>query len=75
MSAPVDCDPVVALLPLHPPDAVQDVALLDVHDSVELPPRATLLGLALRLTVGGGALTVTVADWAALPRAPVQVRV
>ena len=33
------------------------------------------LGLALKLTVGAGALTETVADCAALPPVPVQVRV
>ena len=75
VSAPVDCDPLVALLPLQSPDAAQEVALVDDHDSVELPPLATLPGLALKLTVSAGAVTVTVADCAALPPAPVQVRV
>ncbi len=71
----MDCDPLVALLPLHPPDAVQDEALVEDHDSVELLPLAMLLGLALKLTVGAGEVTVTVADCAALPPAPVQLRV
>lgn len=73
--APMDCDPLIDLLPLHCPDAVQDDALVDDHDRVELLPLAMLLGLALKLTVGAGELTVTVADCAALPPAPVQVRV
>jgi hypothetical protein len=71
----VECEPLVASLPLHPPEAVQDVALVDDQDSVELPPLAMVLGLALKLTVGAGEVTVTVADCAALPPAPVQVRV
>jgi hypothetical protein len=34
-----------------------------------------VLGLALRVTVGGREVTVIVADWAALPPVPVQVKV
>ena len=75
MRAPLECDPLVAWVPLQPPDAAQEVALVDVQDSVELPPLATVLGLALKLTVGASEVTVTVADCAALPPAPVQVRV
>jgi hypothetical protein len=56
------------LLPDQPPEAVQAVALLETQLKVELAPLATVLGLALMLTVApGAALTVTVADWAALP--------
>jgi hypothetical protein len=54
--------PLVALLPLQAPEAVQEVALLEDHVSVELPPLDTLVGLALRETVGGVAATVTVTD-------------
>jgi hypothetical protein len=74
VSAPVDCDPLNALLPDQAPEAVQAVALVDDQVSVDPLPLATVLGLALKLTVAVGcALTVTVADWAALPPAPVQV--
>jgi hypothetical protein len=72
----VDCDPLVASEPLHPPDAVQAVALVEVQVSVDALPLVTLEGLALRDTVGaGGAVTVTVADCEADPPAPVQVKV
>jgi hypothetical protein len=71
----VECVPPIASVPLHPPDAVHDVALVEDQDSVELPPFATVLGLALKLTVGAGEVTVTVEDCAALPPVPVQVRV
>ena len=71
----MECDPLVASLPLQPPEAVQEVAFLDDQDKVELPPLAMVLGLALKLTVGAGEVTVTVADCAALPPAPVQVSV
>ncbi len=71
----MDCEPLVASLLDQAPDATQEVALVEVHDSVEVPPLVTVLGLALKVTVGAGEVTVTVADCAALPPAPVQVRV
>jgi hypothetical protein len=73
LSAPVDCEPLLAKVPDQPPEAVHAVALLEDQVNVELPPLATLLGLALIVTDGAGAETVTVADWLALPPAPVQV--
>jgi hypothetical protein len=64
------------LLPVQPPEAVQAVALLETQLNVEVPPLATVLGLALMLTVALGVLlTVTVADCAALPPVPVQFSV
>ena len=74
-SAPVERDPLVAWLPLQPPEAVHEVALVDDQDSVELAPLATVLGLALKLTVGAGAVAVTVTDCTAFPPAPGQVSV
>ena len=74
--APVDCDPLAALVPAQAPEAVQEVALVADQVSVELAPLATVLGAALKLTVGAGAVTETVADWVALPPpVPVQVSV
>ncbi len=61
-------------VPDQAPEAVQDVALLDDQVSVDALPLLIVLGLALKITVGAGfALTVTVADCAALPPLPVQV--
>ncbi len=71
----MDCDPLTALLPDQAPEAVQEVALVLDHVRVELAPLATVLGLAVKLTVGAADVTVTVADCAALPPAPVQVSV
>jgi len=65
----------VVSLPDQAPEALQDVALVETQDNVELLPLATVLGLALKVTVGAGEVTVTVADCAALPPAPVQVSV
>jgi hypothetical protein len=73
----VDCDPLTALVPDHAPEAVHAVALVEDQVSVELPPEASELGLALILTVGaadGVPATVTVADWVAEPLGPLQVK-
>ena len=75
MSAPVDWEPLVVLIPDHPPAALQDVALVADQVRVELEPEEMLLGEALMLTVGAEVLTETVADWDALPPKPVQVNV
>jgi hypothetical protein len=54
---------------------VQEVALVDDQLNVEALPLATVLGLAVSVTVGAGAVTDTVADCVSLPPAPVQVKV
>jgi hypothetical protein len=46
--------PLVPLLPLQAPEAVHEVALLDDHVNVELPPLDTLVGLALSVTATVG---------------------
>ena len=74
MSAPVDWVPEVALAPDQPPEAVQEVALVEDQVSVEDPPLATDAGFAASDTVGTGGDTVTVADALALPPEPEQVR-
>ena len=72
--APVLCVPLVALAPLQAPEAVHEVALVELHVSVELPPPATEVGFAANVTVGAGT-TVTVAVARALvPPVPVQVK-
>ena len=73
--AGVACEPAVASEPLQPPEAVQAVALVDdqVNDDVE--PLWTVAGFAVRVTVGAGVVTETVADCAAVPPVPLQVSV
>ena len=73
MRAPVDCEPLEALVPDQAPEAVQAVALLADQAKVELLPLAIVLGLADNATVGAGGVTDTVFDCVALPPAPVQV--
>jgi hypothetical protein len=75
VSAPVDWEPLRALLPDQAPEAVQAVAWVDDHVRVALPPLVIALGPTLRLTVGSGALTETVVDCTALPAGPRQVNV
>lgn len=58
----MDCEPFTALVPDQAPEAVQAVAFVDDHVSLELLPLATVLGLAIRVTVGAGAVTETVTD-------------
>ena len=75
LSAAVLCEPLVASLPLQPPEALQEAALVEAQVNVDVPPLAMVLGFAVSVTVGAGAVTVTVADCAALPPGPVQVSV
>jgi len=71
----VDCEPLKPLLPDQSPEAVHEVALVADHVNVALPPLATVLGPAVKVTVGAGCVTDTVADCDALPPVPVQVSV
>ena len=76
LSAPVDWLPEVALVPVQPPEAVQDVALVDDHVSIELLPAFTAVGFAASVTVGAGGApaTVTVTLCCAVPPPPVHCR-
>jgi hypothetical protein len=62
-SGPTLCVPLTALVPDHPPDAVQLVAFVADHVSVEEPPIATEVGLAVKVVTGaaggGGAVLPT----------------
>jgi hypothetical protein len=77
VKAPVLWPPLAAFAPANvPPVAVQEVALVELQVSVEVPPLAIKLELAVSVAVGTGlaGVTVTVAPEAALvPPGPVQV--
>jgi hypothetical protein len=66
--------PLAAFAPANvPPVAVHEVALVELQVKVEVPPLATVVGFAVNVAVGTGAM-VTVADAAVLvPPVPVQV--
>jgi hypothetical protein len=53
-SAPVDFEPLMAILPDHPPDAVHAVALLEDQVNMALFPLVIVLGLTDRATFGAG---------------------
>ena len=60
LSAPVLALPFVGLLPDQAPEAVQLLALLEDQLSIADPPLLTLVGVALRLTVGATTAAFTV---------------
>ena len=62
MIAPVDCEPLKAWPPDQLPAATQEVAFVDDQFKVAAPPLVTVPGVAVKVTVGGGAVTVTVVD-------------
>jgi hypothetical protein len=76
VSTPVDWLPLVAFAPANvPPVAVHEVALVELHVSVDVPPLAIVVGFAVRLAVGMVPI-VTVAVAAVLvPPAPAHVSV
>jgi hypothetical protein len=70
-----DCSvPDVALAPDHAPEALQALALADVHVKVVREPEATAVGFAEKLT-DGGLTSDTLALRAVVPPAPVHVSV
>ena len=67
--------PLVAALPVQPPEAVHEVALVLDQVNVELLPDVIKVGLAVKVTVGAGDVTVTVAFAGVEPPVPAQVSV
>jgi hypothetical protein len=73
VSAPVLWLPPVASAPLQPPEAMQEVALVELHVSVDAPPLTMDVGFAVSAIIGAGTtLTVAVAILL-VPPAPVHV--
>jgi hypothetical protein len=70
----VDCEPLTGSSPVQPLPAVQAVALLALQLKVALLPGVTVLGFAVKVTVGAALVTDTVAVWLAVPPGPLQVR-
>jgi hypothetical protein len=60
--AAVEREPLVPSAPDQPPDAVQAVAFVEDQVRRAVLPLVTLVGLALKVTLGSPAETVTVAD-------------
>ena len=78
VNVPVDCVPLVAFVPDHPPEAEQEVAFVVDQVSVALPPLAMVVGLKDSETAGAGEEadeTVTITVCEAWPPFPVHVSV
>jgi hypothetical protein len=64
-------------VPLQPPEAVHEVALVELQVSVEAPPAATVVGFAVKVAVDTGLIvtgaTVTLTVAVLVPPEPVQV--
>ena len=73
VSADVVAVPLTPFVPVHPPEAVQDVAFVEDQVSAEFAPLFTVVGLADRVTVGADDVTDTVATWVAVPPDPEQL--
>ena len=68
----IACEPDVAFVPVHPPLAVQEVALVELHDNVAEPPEVTDVWLAERVRVGVGAVYLVRKSSALHPSTPVS---
>ena len=68
----IDCEPEVVFVPVHPPLAVQEVALVELHVSVEELPLVTDVWLAERVRVGVGAVYLVRKSSTLHPSAPVS---
>jgi hypothetical protein len=78
LRAPVEALPAVGSVPLQLPDAVQEVALVELQLRADVPPLVTPVGVTAKLTDGaggGGAVTVMVVVAVPDPPGPVQVSV
>jgi hypothetical protein len=73
VSAPVGKVPLVALVPVQAPEAVQDVALVELHVSVDAPPLATEVGVAVSVAVAAGTTFTVTLDALLVPLAPLHV--
>jgi hypothetical protein len=71
LKAPVLCVPLAGFAPLQAPEAVQEVALAELHVNMDAPPLATDARDAVKVIVGA-MLTVTL-EALLLPPGPLQV--
>ena len=71
---PMTLVPLALKVPVQLPVALQDVAPpVELQVSVEVPPLATLVGFAVKLTVGAGSRVTVVVAVELLPPSPVQI--
>ncbi len=78
VNAPVLWVPLAASGPVQSPEAVQPVAFVELHVSVDEPPLVTDVGSAVKVTVGTGSVPVTAMlteSTSLVPPAPMHVNV
>jgi hypothetical protein len=68
----VFCVPLGASVPLQPPEAMHEVALLEFHVSTEMLPAATAVGEADKAAVGAGMSATVALAGGEVPPGPVQ---
>jgi hypothetical protein len=73
VKAPVLWLPLAVFVPLQPPDAIHDVAWVELHVNREAPPLAMVVGLAVSVAVGAGAMLTVAVAGVLVPPAPVHV--
>lgn len=73
VTAPVLWVPLVASVPPHPPEAVQEVALLEFQVRTAALPEATEVGAADNVAVGAGMRATVAVAGAETPPRPTQV--
>jgi hypothetical protein len=71
-SEPLDCEPLVAFLPDHAPEATHQSASSVDQVRVEAPPGLTVVGVAVSTITGARPDTETVVDCVTDPAAPVH---
>jgi hypothetical protein len=72
-TGPVLCVPLMLMPPLHAPDAVQLVALLEVHSKVAALPAATDTGETDNVTTGRGRIETVALAGDEIPPGPMQL--
>lgn len=73
VTGPVLCVPLAPFAPIQPPEAVQDVALVELHVSIEAPPLAIEAGCAVSVAVGAGTTATAAVATLLDPPVPVQI--
>jgi len=73
LKATVVCEPLVASVPVQPPEAEQFEASLALHLRTVAAPLFTVDGVAVKVTAGAEEATETVTDCDTLPRALLQL--
>ena len=73
VSAPVLCEPLAPFVPLQLPEAVHEVAFVELQVKVDALPLGTDVGFAVSVTVAAGTTVTEAVATLLVPPPPVQV--